>query len=72
MNKSSEVRHGGYHLSSHQFADETTVYFESSPGKPGGWYFTDDKGALFGPIRDESTARKLLAELSAWFNGKKV
>ena len=70
MNKASEAR-PGYQLSSHEFSDDTVVYFESSPGKESGWYFSDCTGALFGPIHDETTAHKILAELSALFNNQR-
>lgn len=69
MNKASKAR-SEYRLSTHEFPDDTAVYFESSPGKDSGWYFTDKNGALFGPIRDETTAHKILADLSTWFNNK--
>jgi len=69
MNK-LEKYHSTSPLSSHEFAENTPVYFDASSGKENGWYFTDNKGTLFGPVRDEKTARKILAELSIWFSHK--
>lgn len=55
--------------SNHEFSEETSVFFKSQPDNHRGWYFTDDNGVLFGPIRDEHVARHMLAQLSAWFKG---
>jgi hypothetical protein len=69
MNKSSKP-HTTNPISSHEFSEATPVYFDSSSGKANGWYFTDNDGVLFGPVGDETRARKILADLSMWFNNK--
>jgi len=56
----------------HEFTEETSVFYKSEPENNRGWYFTDTNGLLFGPIRDEHSARHMLAQLSAWFNNGKV
>lgn len=59
-------------ISSHEFNEATTVFYNSSPEEECGWYFSDNNGVLFGPIRNETAARQMLAELSLWFKNKKT
>jgi len=59
-------------LSSHEFTEDTLVFYKALPEKESGWYFSDNNGVTFGPIHDEITARQMLAELSVWFDKKKA
>lgn len=59
-----------HRLSSHEFEEDAPVFYKSLPERDSGWYFTDNSGVLFGPIRDESMARKMLAQLATWFNNR--
>ena len=70
MNTINRVQ-AGQQFSTHEFSEGTSIFYKSLPENKCGWYFSDNNGALFGPIRDEITARQMLSQLSLWFKNRK-